>query len=111
MFATQYGFVSPGTFAFSASILVLVVVIFGGMGSLIGSVVGAATIQWAIFFLRKHEIVQQEDIYMYLGALLIVMMIFRPQGMVPSRRRAREIGLAEKGVGTADAMSAPVEGT
>ena len=42
---------------------------------------------------------------MYLGALLVVMMIFRPEGIIPSKRRKREIGLAEHGVGTADAMS------
>ena len=41
------------------------------------------------------------------GALLIVMMIYRPQGIIPSRRRSREIGLAEHGVGSADSMAAP----
>jgi branched-chain amino acid transport system permease protein len=37
-----------------------------------------------------------------------VMMIFRPEGIIPSRRRKREIGLAEHGVGSADALSEPV---
>jgi branched-chain amino acid transport system permease protein len=50
---------------------------------------------------------QPQDLYVYLGALLVVMMIFRPEGIIPSRRRRREIGLAEEGVGTADAMSGP----
>jgi branched-chain amino acid transport system permease protein len=34
-------------------------------------------------------------------------MIFRPQGIVPSRRRAREIAQAEAGIGGADALAAP----
>jgi branched-chain amino acid transport system permease protein len=50
---------------------------------------------------------QPQDLYVYLGALLVVMMIFRPEGIIASRRRRREIGLAEEGVGTADAMSGP----
>jgi branched-chain amino acid transport system permease protein len=36
---------------------------------------------------------------------LIVMMIFRPEGIIPSRRRRREIGLAQTGASSADAMS------
>ena len=34
---------------------------------------------------------QLNDLYMYIGALLIIMMIFRPAGILPSRRRQREI--------------------
>ena len=34
---------------------------------------------------------QINDLYMYIGALLIIMMIFRPAGLMPSRRRRREI--------------------
>jgi len=55
--------------------------------------------------LRDH--VDPQDRFVYFGALLVVMMIFRPQGVFPSRRRAREIGLAEAGSGGADAMAAP----
>ena len=36
---------------------------------------------------------------MYIGALLMVMMILRPAGLIPSRRRKREIGLSEAGEG------------
>jgi branched-chain amino acid transport system permease protein len=71
--------------------------------------VGAAVLQWLPQFLRVHPLFgfQPQDLFIYLGALLVVMMIFRPIGIIPSRRRRREIGLAEHGVGTADAMSAP----
>jgi len=76
----------------------------------VGSIVGAAVLQTVFAYVRKNNTVDPADIYIYVGALLIVMMIFRPQGIVPSRRRAREIGMAEHGVGSADALAAPVGG-
>jgi branched-chain amino acid transport system permease protein len=105
--ASQISYINPGDFTVQVSILVLVLVIFGGMGSIWGAVVGAALIEYFQWFLQVHPLFgyQPQDLYMYLGALLVVMMIFRPEGIVPSRRRKREIGLAEHGVGTADALS------
>jgi branched-chain amino acid transport system permease protein len=117
LYASKIGFINPSSFTITFSILVLVLVIFGGMGSLAGSVVGAVVLQAVFAHIREHNGVSvgpisfdmdPADIYMYVGALLIIMMIFRPQGIVPSRRRAREIGLAEAGIGGADAMGAPV---
>ena len=89
LFASKIGFVSPDDFTVQLSILVLVLVIFGGMGSLPGVVIGAAFLQWVPQFLRIHPLFgfQPPDLYIYLGALLVVMMIFRPQGLIPSRRR------------------------
>jgi branched-chain amino acid transport system permease protein len=104
--ASKIGFIDPGSFTVQLSILILVLVIFGGMGSLPGVIVGAAFLQWAPQYLRTHPLFgfQQQDLYIYLGALLVLMMIFRPEGLIPSRRRRREIGLAELGIGSADAM-------
>jgi branched-chain amino acid transport system permease protein len=105
--ASKISFVSSQDFTVQLSILVLVLVIFGGMGSLPGAVAGAAFLQWVPQILRQHPLFgyQPQDLYIYLGALLVVMMIFRPEGMLPSRRRRREIVLAKTGIGTADAMS------
>ena len=88
--------------------LVLAYVVFGGMGSIPGVVAGAALLVWLPNFLRDY--VKDTDRYMYLGGLLVVMMIYRPQGVIPSRRRQRELRLAEEGVGDADAMSEPAGG-
>jgi branched-chain amino acid transport system permease protein len=85
-----------------------VLVIFGGMGSLPGAILGAAILRWLPEFLRGK--INSADLFIYFGALLVIMMIYRPQGILPSRRRARELGLAEAGMGTADAMSAPTGG-
>ena len=105
IFASQVGSFAPDNFRLINSLLVLVYVIFGGMGSLPGAVIGASFLIWLPNVLRDH--VPPQDRFIYFGALLVVMMIFRPQGVFPSRRRAREIGLAEAGSGGADAMAAP----
>jgi branched-chain amino acid transport system permease protein len=115
LYAAKISFINPSSFTVSFSILVLALVIFGGMGSLAGPVVGAAVLQWFFAYIRKNNgapipgihvkiPIDPSDIYIYVGAVLIIMMIFRPQGIVPSRRRAREIGMAESGIGSADAM-------
>jgi branched-chain amino acid transport system permease protein len=107
LFASKIGFIEPPSFSVQMSILVLILVVFGGLGSLPGALLGAAFLQWGQNFLRVLNIgwYNEQDLYIYLGGLLIVMMIFRPQGIVPSRRRSREIGLAEQGIGSADALS------
>ena len=119
LYAAKISFINPSSFTVTFSILVLVLVIFGGMGSLLGPVAGAAAFQWFFAYVQKKDgfpipgagvkiPIHPEDIYLYVGAVLIIMMIFRPQGIIPSRRRAREIGLAEHGIGGADAMAAPI---
>jgi branched-chain amino acid transport system permease protein len=108
LFASKIQAITPLSFLLQQSILVLVLVIFGGMGSLPGAVLGAAVIQWLPNGLRTY--IKKEDLFLYLGALLVVMMIYRPQGVFPSRRRSRELAMAEAGMTTADAMSAPTAG-
>ena len=100
-FASQVQSLVPNDFIVQTSILILVFVIFGGMGSIAGAVIGAAFIQWLPQYLQIHSFqdYQFQDEFIYLGALLIVLMIFRPQGVIPSRRRRREILLTEAGVG------------
>ena len=66
-------------------------------------------IQWLPQYLQIHSFqdYQFQDEFIYLGALLIVLMIFRPQGIIPSRRRRREILLTEEGIGHREARAAP----
>jgi branched-chain amino acid transport system permease protein len=106
-FASKNGVFTPGDFPFQQSVVVLVLVIFGGMGSIPGAIIGAAILQYLPQLLRSH--IQQPDLFAYYGAILIAMMIFRPQGVWPSRRRAREIAQAEAGIGGADALAPPGE--
>ena len=100
----------PNDFPVQVSILILVFVIFGGMGSIVGAVIGAAFIQWLPQYLQLHSFsdYQYQDEFIYLGAMLILLMIFRPQGIIPSRRRRREILLTEEGIGHLDSPGGPV---
>ena len=102
LYASKVGFFAPDNFLLVASLLVLTMVIFGGMGSIVGVIIGAFVLQWLPNVLRDY--VDPADRFIYFGALIIVMMIFRPQGIVPSKRRARELKLSESGIGGADAM-------
>ncbi|HTV12729.1 MAG TPA: branched-chain amino acid ABC transporter permease [Acidimicrobiales bacterium] len=109
-FASQVQSLVPYDFTVQTSILILVFVIFGGMGSIAGAVVGAFVIQWLPQYLnyRQFSGYNQQDEFIYLGALLILLMIFRPQGIIPSRRRRREILLTEEGIGHPEAPGGPV---
>jgi branched-chain amino acid transport system permease protein len=112
-FASQIQSLVPNDFIVQTSILVLVFVIFGGMGSIAGAVIGASLIQWLPQYLqvRSFQDYQFQDEFIYLGGLLLLMMIFRPQGIIPSRRRSREILLTEEGVGHAESPGGPVRST
>ncbi len=95
--ASQSNVILPTPFTLLLSINILVLVIFGGMGSIPGAVLGAIVIQTAAAYLLHTAPAwyQSSDLFIYIGALLIVMMIFRPVGLLPSRRRQREISLFE----------------
>ncbi|SDO73641.1 ABC-type branched-chain amino acid transport system, permease component [Klenkia soli] len=92
-FGSQVGYFNPQNFVLNNSILIVAYVVFGGMGSLVGAIAGAAALTWLPEFLRDQ--VPAEDRTMWIGAVLLVMMIFRPQGLIPARRRKAELtGLA-----------------
>ena len=71
------------------SILVVAYVVFGGMGSLPGAMAGAAVLTWLPEFLKDQ--VPAEDRQMWIGALILLMMIFRPAGLIPAKRRKAEL--------------------
>ncbi|MDC4223598.1 MAG: hypothetical protein MPW15_05040 [Candidatus Manganitrophus sp.] len=80
-FAAKYTFISPESFTFLESVRVLSMVVLGGMGSLPGAILGA-------FLLTVlPEILRELANYRMLifGAALVVMMIFRPQGLLGRR--------------------------
>jgi ABC-type branched-subunit amino acid transport system permease subunit len=88
-FASQIGYINPENFVLNNSILVVAYVVFGGMGSLPGAMAGAAVLTWMPEFLKEQ--VPAEDRQMWIGAVILLMMIFRPGGLVPARRRAAEL--------------------
>jgi len=104
-FASQIGSFAPDNFLLNNSILVVAYVVFGGMGSLPGVMAGAALLTWLPEFLKDQ--VPPADRLMWIGAVLIIMMIFRPAGLIPARRRAAELTHFED-QGQSETMAVPV---
>lgn len=83
-FAAKMAFVSPESFTFSESVLILCMVVLGGMGSIPGIVLGALLLIALPEFFREF----QDYRMLAFGAALILMMIFRPQGLLgPAKGR------------------------
>jgi len=87
LYATKIGSVFPQSFEIVISITVLVIIIVGGMASIRGVMLGALVLVGLPELLREFE----DYRYLLYGALLIFMMLRRPEGFIPSRRRAQEL--------------------
>jgi branched-chain amino acid transport system permease protein len=117
VFSAKQVFINPESFTFLESIGVLAMVILGGMGSIPGAILGATVVTvlnlqvlkglslWlnelrnagvTILGYNLAHLPTQLEPAKYeravFGAILVLMMIFRPQGILPARRRARELG-------------------
>ncbi len=113
LFAHYQAFVSPRSFDLDESIFLIGVIVVGGAGNLIGTVVGAALLASIPELLRLLDLgretvgVAQKFLF---GTLLVLFMLFRPEGIVPEGYRFRRSRRAqEKAVGGALAPEA-VEG-
>ncbi|HEY2665596.1 MAG TPA: branched-chain amino acid ABC transporter permease [Actinomycetota bacterium] len=93
--ASRVNFVSPDDFTLLISIFILSMVVLGGMGNVWGSIVGAAVIVVVPEVIRSVVPSFQQYRFLVFGAVLVVVMIFRPQGLIPSRRRAMELETAD----------------
>ncbi|MFZ5425349.1 MAG: ABC transporter permease subunit [Thermodesulfobacteriota bacterium] len=84
-FAAKMRFVSPGSFTFIESAMVLAMVVLGGMGSIPGIVLGALAL------IALPEVFRDFEQYRMLvfGAAMAVMMLFRPAGLIPAKRLGR----------------------
>jgi branched-chain amino acid transport system permease protein len=80
----------PSSFQLLISINVLALIIVGGMGSLPGVVVGAVALVGLPELLREFG----EYRYLFYGAVLIIMMRIKPEGLWPSATRRRELRAA-----------------
>ena len=100
-FATRQGFISPESFTFGESALVLAIVVLGGMGSQLGVAI-AATVMLAGF-----ELFREFEQYRMLvfGAAMVAIVIFRPRGLVS--RRAPSVLLAEQAIETDPHVETP----
>ncbi len=98
LFASRNQFTGPEDFNLMVSINVVAVVIVGGMGSIPGVIAGALVLKGLPEVLRQLE----DYRVMVFGALLVVMMLWRPSGLIPSSRRKMEIEGASVDVETTE---------
>jgi branched-chain amino acid transport system permease protein len=112
-YAANIALVSPDNFLFLVSITVLVMVVLGGMGSISGVIVGALALYFVIFYLIPglpqnvtnfaatiglsdkvaaaiSDATTRLNFIIY-GLILVLMMLLRPQGILPSRVREQEL--------------------
>lgn len=126
LFAASRTFVSPETFTFLQSVGVLTMVILGGIGSITGVIVGALVVTLLnvqvlqSFSLYLSELRQSDSVIpivnfhwknlsnqldpskyqrLIFGITLVIMMIFRPAGLIPAARRKRELDAEGGGEG------------
>ncbi len=83
VFAAKTTFINPASFTFLESAIILSIVVLGGMGSIIGVVFGALILILLPEYLRALS----EYRMLAFGAILVCMMIFRPQGLISNIRR------------------------
>jgi len=129
-FGTYYTAVSASLFAFGFSIFILAMVIIGGIGSIWGALVGGLTLGYINNYLIPdvlndlpgkfglHFQLTQVEFGIF-GLLLVIMMLLRPQGLIPERRRqlemtaqiaAEDAQLAEAPAGEVTVILPPGEG-
>ena len=87
-FATRQGFISPESFSFNESALVLAIVVLGGMGSQLGVAVAA------LVMLGGFELFREFQLYRMLvfGFAMVLIMVWRPRGLVSTREPSLTLG-------------------
>ncbi|MEW5985161.1 MAG: leucine/isoleucine/valine transporter permease subunit [Chloroflexota bacterium] len=98
IFASKIGSIYPHSFQLLFSINVLALIIVGGMGSIPGVVVGALALAGLPELLREFA----EFRLLVYGAVLVAMMLLRPEGLMPEEARRRELHVEEEAAVAAD---------
>ena len=87
IFAAKTTFINPASFTFLESAMILSIVVLGGMGSVTGVIIGAFILILLPEYLRAFS-----DFRMLIfGAIMVLMMVFRPQGIISDIRRTYEL--------------------
>src|SRR5205823_13481166 len=100
---TRQGFISPESFTFSESALVLAIVVLGGMGSQLGVAIAALVMLSAFELFRGFEQYRM----LVFGLAMVAIMVWRPRGLIGTRqpsvflkhRTELEPGLVREGHG------------
>jgi branched-chain amino acid transport system permease protein len=114
---TYLNTVNADQFEFSFSIFILAMIILGGLGSIWGVVTGALALSYINYYLIPDTLSGPDGLPRKLGLdfdftqlsfgvfgfLLVIMMVLRPEGLLPERRRKLEL---KEGIGAGDALAA-----
>jgi branched-chain amino acid transport system permease protein len=92
VFAAKTTFINPASFTIWESINVLCVVVLGGMGSIVGVIVGA----FILILLPEYLRFLSEYRMLAFGTVLVMMMVFRPGGIVETVRRTYQYKVADQ---------------
>ena len=87
LFASRNAYIDPNQFNVFISITFVAMVVIGGAGNMFGVAVGAAL----LFYLPERFRQFNDYRLLVFGLALVLITIYRPQGLIPSRRRAREL--------------------
>jgi branched-chain amino acid transport system permease protein len=94
LFAYYSNVISPESFLFMQSVIVVCMVVLGGMGSIPGVIIGAIVLQALPQIIRQAAGAARSDFEVYrmliYGILIVVMVIFRPEGLIPDKIFRRE---------------------
>ncbi len=92
IFAAKTTFINPASFTFLESAIILSIVVLGGMGSIVGVILAAFLMILLPEYLRAFS----EYRMLLFGAAMVLVMVFRPQGLIPSVRRKYVYDLKER---------------
>lgn len=105
-YAAKLQLVSPDQFSFSVSVLVLSMIVLGGMGNIPGVILGAFVLSSVNIFLLPQATTLANSVGLHVdftnyrfgiyGVILVLMMLFRPEGLLPSSQRKAELRAADK---------------
>jgi len=98
IFAAHNNFINPDSFTFMDSAMILAMVVLGGMGSILGVIIAALALKLLPEYLRAFA----EYRMLVFGAVMVLMMIFRPQGLINNMRRKYEYDTAQGGEDNGD---------
>ena len=87
IFAAHNSFINPDSFTFMDSAMILAMVVLGGMGSILGVIIASLALKLLPEYLRTFA----EYRMLMFGAVMVLMMIFRPQGLISNMRRKYDL--------------------
>ncbi len=109
--ASKLQLVSPDQFGFNVSVFILAMLVLGGMGNIPGVIVGSLILSALERFILPqgtnflHGIGVNVDLtnsrFLIYGVILVMMMLFRPEGLIPSGQRKAELHAADTDAGAA----------